>query len=399
MSQNSSAAAKPPAIDPADVGEKAGSFIQSGILWLQSHWLQIAIATGIGAVIVLGLVWLRSFGPRLAARSTSGTGWAAVFGRAIGRTGNFFVVMLAARLVSGYAQPPADVATTITFLFTIAAVFQAAVWAREIILGAIEHRTRGEVHREGLSSAMGIIRLLVSFAVFAIALVVVLDNLGVNVTGLVAGLGVGGIAIGLAAQGIFGDLFAALAIIFDRPFRSGDAISYDNTDGTVERIGLKSTRIRGINGEERIIANKNLLDKEIRNNTLRERRRTKFTLGLAYETPVDVLERFPDMVKEEVEKLGYVYVRCGFFQFGGSSLDFDIQFDSASPDFMEAYNGRHKVGLAILRRCNDEGLNIPFPIQTTYTAAPDGKLVMPYSEQLHLMPDEEDGSAGDARAG
>jgi small-conductance mechanosensitive channel len=107
----------------------------------------------------------------------------------------------------------------------------------------------------------------VTITVFAIAIVVVLSNLGVNVTGLVAGLGVGGIAIGLAAQGIFADLFAALAILFDRPFRVGDSISYDKGAGsrTVEAIGLKSTRIRGGGGEERILANKRLLDFEILN--------------------------------------------------------------------------------------------------------------------------------------
>ena len=129
--------------------------------------------------------------------------------------------------------------------------------------------------------------------VFAVALVVVLDNLGVNVTGLVAGLGVGGIAIGLAAQGIFADLFAALAIIFDRPFRRGDSISYDTTSGSVEAIGLKSTRIRGIDGEERVISNKNLLNKEILNNTQRNHRRAKFVIGVTYSTPPEVLLAHP----------------------------------------------------------------------------------------------------------
>src|SRR5690606_18373644 len=97
-----------------------------------------------------------------------------------------------------------------------------------------------------LSNAMALIRVLVTVALFAIATVVVLDNLGVNVTGLVAGLGIGGIAIGLAAQGIFSDLFAALSIIFDKPFRRGEIITYDQTTATVERIGLKSTRLRAV---------------------------------------------------------------------------------------------------------------------------------------------------------
>lgn len=375
---NAAAAATKPHIDTAQVQDQIEGLVNSSSIWLRTHWLQILIGIGAGVAIAAALFWLRGLGPRLTARSRTGTGWSAVFGRAVERTHAFFIVMLSAKLVVGYAGAPADVSSTVTFLFTIAAVFQAAVWAREIILGAIEHRTRNQrLGGEALGSAMGLIRLLVSFAVFAIAFVVVLDNLGVNVTGLVAGLGVGGIAIGLAAQGIFADLFAALAIIFDRPFRRGDAVTYDNTSGTVEEIGLKSTRIRGIDGELRVISNKNLLDKEIQNNTVRERRRSTFTIGLAYETPPDKLSRFPDMIKEEVEACGMTFVRCGFFQFGASSLDFDVRFDSASADFMEAYNGRHRVGVAIMRRCNDEGLVIAYPMQVNYFAAPDGRLIDP----------------------
>ena len=395
MSANTTAAAKLPRISAGDVQTQALGLVRDSVVWLQDHWLQILIAIAAGTAIVLVLHAARKLGERLARRSKSGKGWAAVFGNAIQKTNNFFIVMLAAKLVAGYATPPANVATTITFLFTIASVFQAAIWAREIILGAIEHRTRSDAYSgEALVTAMGLIRVLVTFAVFAIAFIVVLDNLGVNVTGLVAGLGVGGIAIALAAQGIFADLFAALMIIFDRPFRRGDQISYDSTSGAVEAIGLKSTRIRGIMGEERIISNKNLLDKEIQNNTKRERRRTKFTLGLAYETPVEVLEAFPATVKAIVEAHeGFAFVRCGFFQFGGSSLDFDIEFDSLSPDFAAAFDGRHRIGLAILRKCNEEGIGIPFPTQTTYTAAPDGTLIMPYAEPQRVRVEPEDAGA------
>jgi small-conductance mechanosensitive channel len=206
----------------------------------------------------------------------------------------------------------------------------------------------------------------------------VLDNLGVNVTGLVAGLGVGGIAIGLAAQGIFADLFAALAIIFDRPFRRGDNISYDNTSGSVEGIGLKSTRIRGIDGEERIISNKNLLNKEILNNTQRNHRRAKFVIGVTYWTPPEVCSRIPAMLQEIVEANDKIFIRAGFTGFGASSLDFEVQFDSDGPDYKTFYDGRTAVGIAILQRFNGEKIEIAFPTQTTLTAAPDGSLVMPY---------------------
>ena len=128
-------------------------------------------------------------------------------------------------------------------LFVIAFAIQAAIWARELVLGYIEHRVGADDGHTTLGSAVGIIRLLATVALFAIAIILILDNLGVNVTGLVAGLGIGGIAIGLAAQGIFSDLFAALSILFDKPFRRGDSIKFGDVSGNVEQIGLKTTRV------------------------------------------------------------------------------------------------------------------------------------------------------------
>ncbi len=372
-----------PDISADEIQHQVHTFWTSSAEWIGDHWLQVAIAIAVGTGVALALLWLRSLGPRLAHRSASGAGWSAILGRAIQRTGTFFIIMVAAKLVSGYTDPPLIVTKTIDFLFTLAAVFQAAIWARELILGAIEHRTKSENYSgEALMNAMGLIRLLVTIVVFAIALVVVLDNLGVNVTGLVAGLGVGGIAIGLAAQGIFADLFAALAIIFDRPFRRGDSISYDSSSGTVEEIGLKSTRVRGINGEERVISNKNLLDKEIINNSQRDRRRTKLAIGVAYETNPDLLDRLPQILREVVEQQDEVFVRCGFVQFGASSVDFELEFDTSHADYQKAYDARTKVGLAVFRRLGAEGISIPYPTQTTFTAAPDGRLVLPYPDVL-----------------
>jgi len=369
-SNSSAAAAAKPVIFPAsNIDSQLQMLIAESRVWVQTYWLQVLIALGAGVLIFFALHGLRALGNRLCRRDTTGTGWWSVFGRAITRTGNFFIVMTAAKLVDGYADAPGAVMTTINFLFTVAAVFQAAVWAREIILGAIEHRTSAETYRgETLGNAIGLIRLFVTFALFAIALVVTLSNLGVNVSGLIAGLGVGGIGIALAAQGIFADLLAALAIVFDQPFRRGDAISYDKSSGTVEAIGLKSTRIRGANGEERIISNKKLLDNEIINNTRRQYRRVIFTLEVTQSTPVDKLERLPHMLKEEVEKNGMKFVRAGFANFTPLNYEFDVEFDSTSPAFQDMFDGRHKVGLAIIRRLAAEGIALVYPAQTGFPA-------------------------------
>jgi small-conductance mechanosensitive channel len=343
--------------------------------------MEILIGIAAGAAIVVLLHLVRRLGMKLCKRDHGTTGWATIIGRAVARTGNFFIFAVAAKLVVRYSYAPEALATTVNFFFVVAAVFQAAIWVREIILGVVEHRTQTSEHgSEALGSAMGIIRLLVTVAVFAIALIVVLDNLGVNVTGLVAGLGVGGIAIGLAAQGIFSDLFAALSILFDKPFRRGDTINYDTSGGTVEAIGLKTTRLRAITGEERIISNAQLLNKEIFNMTRLQHRRVRFTIGVIYQTPPETCARLPDMLKEIVEAQGHEFIRAGFIGFGASSLDYEVDFDVMDPEFAVMFQARHAVGIAILDRFNAEGIEFAYPTTTNFTAAPDGTMVMPYPD-------------------
>lgn len=355
--------------------------------WLAIHYLQILIAIGAGILIYIGLAALRQFGKRWRGERGDPLGYANVLGRAVSRTTHFFMILVAARLVSGYADPPAALGKTIAFLFTIAAVLQCAIWAREIILGLIERKTLAEDGQgETLANAMGLIRVLVTFALFAIATIVVLDNLGVNVTGLVAGLGIGGIAIGLAAQGIFSDLFAALSIIFDKPFRRGETINYDTTTATVEKIGLKSTRLRALTGEKKVISNANLLQKEITSYFTLDHRRIKFAIGVIYQTPPEIAEQIPDILKKIVTELGGDFVRSGFISFGASSLDFEVEFDVRLPNWDAIYIIRHKIGLAILKQFNERGIEFAYPTQTTFTSAPDGRMIMPYAEVQPVRP-------------
>jgi small-conductance mechanosensitive channel len=328
---------------------------------------------------------VREFAKRLKPQPGEHLGYAGIVGRCAARTNHFFMIMVSAKLVAGYANPPETVGRTVTFLFILAAVFQSAIWARELILSLVERRTEDDTHGETLANAMGIIRLLVSVVLFSIATIVVLDNLGVNVTGLVAGLGIGGIAIGLAAQGIFSDLFAALSIIFDKPFRTGETIQYDTTTATVQRIGLKSTRMIAPTGEYKIVSNANLLQKEITNLTGLDSRRIKYRLGVIYQTDVDKAIAIPAMLEEIVKAERATFVRAGFVNFGDSSLDFEMEFDVFESDWDAVYAVRSAVGLSILRRFNAEGLEFAYPTQTSFTAAPDGRAVMPYPEAMPVM--------------
>ena len=358
------------------------------IAWLQGHALRIALAVAIGALLVLLFTGIKGLLLRAATRLGEATqlenrhSWPALIGSIIRRTRLWFLVALAARLVNGYANAPEVVAQTISFVFVIAATFQAAVWIRTFALGLIEHRAGHNGEDSSLTSAMAIIRLLVSFAVFAVATIFVLDNLGVNVTGLVAGLGVGGIAIGLAAQGIFGDLFAALSILFDKPFRVGDTIVYQGKEGpitgAVERIGLKSTRIRSASGDLRIIANAKLLEQEVTNYAGRTYHRMMLKLGVVYQLDVDAAERVPELLKAAVENAQQRFVRASFIGFGPSSLDYELVFDAQVPEIPEAKSAFQAVGIAILRVFAANGIEFAYPTQTSFTAAPDGTLIMPY---------------------
>ena len=355
------------------------------IAWLSSHALRIALAIAIGAMFVVLFIGIKGLLLRGAARLGGDRSWPALIGAVIRRTRLWFLIALAARLVQGYANAPEVVAQTISFVFVVAATFQAAVWARVFTIGLIEHRAGAGSTDPQLASAMAIIKLLVSFAVFAIAVIFVLDNLGVNVTGLVAGLGVGGIAIGLAAQGIFGDLFAALSILFDKPFQVGDTIVYQGKEGpitgVVERIGLKSTRIRSASGDLRILANAKLLEQEVTNYAGRTYHRMALKLGVVYQTDPDLAARVPILLQAAVERAGQTFVRASFIGFGPSSLDYELLFDAQVPEIPEAKTAFQAVGIEILRSFIAQGIAFAYPTQTAFTAAPDGTLIMPYAPE------------------
>lgn len=352
---------------------------EASVAWANSHWLQIGIAIAAGLLIYFILSMARTFALKHAQSATGEMTLTHIAGRVVHKTKSTVLAIVAIRMVAGYAQPPAVIMQMIQFVFTVAVVLQVAIWAREIVLGLIQRRA-DEGNNETLSNAMGIIRLLISIALFAIAAIVILDNMGVNVTGLIAGLGIGGIAIGLAAQGIFSDLFASLSIIFDRPFRVGETIKYDTSTATVERIGLKSTRLRSLNGELLVISNTNLLSKEITNFAHLHRRRITFKIEVIYQTTPEMLRDLPVLLEAQVAAAGHGFIRSSFLSFGPSSLDFELIFDVFSDDYDEVAAARTDVAIRLFEAMAKAGYQFAYPTQTTFTAAPDGTMIMPFAE-------------------
>jgi small-conductance mechanosensitive channel len=309
------------------------SFMDELWAWFDANREGLLIGTIVALVIVAVMLLLREVGRRTLARNSEGWGWHTVIGRVLAKTNLAFMVLAAAEVVATYADLPHKIARLLYIAFVVAFALQGAVWGRELILGLIGHRVARENGSGTLDNAMAIIRVLVSVALFAIAFILILDNLGVNVTALVAGLGIGGIAIGLAAQGIFADLFAALSILFDKPFKKGDTIRYDSSTGTVERIGLKTTRLRSITGEQLIMANTKLLEREIHNMAQAKARRVTLYLAVGGDVSEGSVDIVAESALEAVGSLkGCKLIRCALSGAGASALAFDLVYDDSSRD-------------------------------------------------------------------
>jgi small-conductance mechanosensitive channel len=301
--------------------------------WLAQNRDGLLAGLVVALVLVAAMILLRSLGERAVRRDPHGLGWRTVIGRVLAKTGLAFMVLAAADVVATYADLPHPAARLVDIGFVIAFALQGAIWGRELILGLIGRRVAEENGEGSLGNAMGIIRVLISVALFAVAIILILDNLGVNVTALVAGLGIGGIAIGLAAQGIFSDLFAALSILFDKPFKRGDTIRYDGSTGTVERIGLKTTRLRSITGEQLIMANTKLLEREIHNLAAAKARRITLYLVIGGEASADSVDAAVAAVADAVaSQKGCKLVRCSLSGAGGGALVYDLVYDDSTLD-------------------------------------------------------------------
>lgn len=365
------------------IGESLTVTWDSFVTWITGNGVQILTAIAVGVGIYFALIYgrrsarkvLKKFDPDV--NSSVSKVVASVFDH----TSKFFMALTAARLVIGYTIPPDAIFNIVSTAFFIAITYQAAVWVRELIIGVIEIRRKNvdPDQAQSLKSAMTLLRLIINVVVFAVATIVILDNLGVNVSALLAGLGIGGVAMGLAAKGVFSDLFAALSILLDEPFKRGDTIYYDNTKGKVKQIGLQTTRLLGESGEEKIISNANLLDKEITNKTNREFRQVTFAFSLIYQTSPEKMERIPDLLKDIVKNAGGTFHHAGFVQFSASALDFEVEFLSAK-DGEEDFRMRHEIGIEIMKCFAKEGIKFAMPVQTSFTAAPDGELIMPYPD-------------------
>lgn len=354
------------------------SAFMTSIDWLTNDSSEALVGAAFGLAVFTGLWLLRAGLLRFLPAEASGH--PSLLRALVKRTLVLFLAAVAFDAATHAVAPPGALIALADRLFTVAMAVQGALWLRELILGLIGRKASNGTAEDhsALGSAMGVITVLVNVVVWLLAAILVLDNLGVNVTALVAGLGVGGIAIGLAAQGIFSDLFAALAILFDKPFRVGDTISYGTSVGTVEHIGLKTTRIRALSGEQLVMANTKLLEQQVANLRRIEERRVAMILSITYQTPPDVLAALPGELEAIVNAVPDCrFDRASFAAFAASSIDYELIFFVTVPDLAAMLNARQAVAIAILRRFAELKVDFAYPTQTTFTAAPDGTLIDP----------------------
>jgi small-conductance mechanosensitive channel len=250
----------------------------------------------------------------------------------------------------------------------VALVIQGGFWAAAALTGWLAGYRRTRVAHDPAAattvSAMGFVGRMV---LWTVVLLLALDNVGVDVTALVAGLGVGGIAVALAAQNILGDLFASLSIVLDQPFVLGDFIVINEYQGTVEHVGLKTTRLRSLTGEQLVFSNNDLLQSRVRNYGRMKERRILFSVGVVYQTPKEKLTRIPAMLKEAVEAQAPTrFDRAHLRGLGPSSLDFEVVYFVKVPDYDKYMDVQQAINLHIIDRFEAETIAFAYPTQTLF---------------------------------
>ncbi len=267
-----------------------------------------------------------------------------------------------------YLTLPDKVAHTIKIIATVAFFFQVALWGNCLIDNLISrvHKLRREKDPASVS-AFGAISFFARVVLWSLVVFLILDNFGIDITALIAGLGIGGIAIALALQSVLADIFCSVAILIDKPFEVGDFIIVDDKLGAVEKIGIKTTRVRSLSGEQLIFSNADLISSRIRNYKRMNQRRVLFSFGVTYQTSLEKLEAIPLAVKEIISSVENTRCdRVHFKEYGDSSLVFECVYYVLDRDYNLYMNIQQEINLAIFRHFEKERIEFAYPTQTLY---------------------------------
>jgi small-conductance mechanosensitive channel len=336
------------------------------------QWL---VAVAVAALAFLIGVLIRGVLIRRLAASAERLGlhWLGIASHVATRTRTLFLLMLALYFGSLVLVLPPKTALIINTMAVLVLLLQAALWGHAFLTAAVNDYMQRRIQKDAASvTTVSAVGFLAKVLLWTLVVLLSLDNVGVNVTALIAGLGIGGIAVALAAQNILSDLFGSLTIVLDKPFVLGDAISVGEFTGTVEHIGIRTSRLRSLSGEQLVFANSELLKSTVRNYKRLVDRRVLFTVDVIYETPTEKLMAVPGIIRDAIQTQTSVrFDRAHLKSLGPSSLVFEGVYFVQSADFNLFMDTHQKVLLTILDRFRQEKIDFAYPTQTLYLAQPE----------------------------
>jgi len=328
-------------------------------------WL-IALGLFAGTIIILQVI-KRIIKIRLAALiKKSSTEIDDVFLPLIRETRLLFFVVLGVYIGSTVLSLPQSDQEILNRVLYLGLFLQSGFWGMGLINYYVNRGVSGKLDEDDgeVATTIDIFGLIAKIALWILVGLLILDNFEVEVNSLIASLGIGGIAVALAVQNVLGDLFASLSIAMDKPFVIGDLIVVDEYTGTVQDIGLKSTRIRSLSGEELVFSNTDLLSSRIRNYKGLQERRNVLTFGVSYDTPHEKLQSVPDMVQDAITDLEKVrFDRCHLKEMGDFALMYETVYYVEDPDYSYFMDVQEKINLVLNQRFQEEEIGLPYPTQ------------------------------------
>ena len=335
----------------------------AGLQWLIAVGLGLGAFFGLLLVRAVALKQLRSLADR------TRTPWDDLIVAALEQTKTSVIFVVAAFAGAMALTLPGPLRVTLLHGVRIALIVQGGLWASAAVMFWLGVHQKRRHDDSSTRMTMGIVGFLTRLALWSFVTLLVFDNLGVDITALVAGLGVGGVAVALAVQNVLGDLFASLSIVLDKPFVLDDFIIVDDLMGNVENIGIKTTRVRSLSGEQLVFSNADLLGSRIRNYGRMAERRVVMTLGVEYGIPKEKLEKVPGYLEEIVKKHENVrFARSHFSGYGDFSLNFETVYFILDPDYATYMDVQQSVNFAVYDRFEREGIGFAFPTQTLHVA-------------------------------
>lgn len=268
-----------------------------------------------------------------------------------------------------FIQIPAFIETASFYAVILLATFYVVKALQSIIDYGTEKVVlkKQKEEKEVDKSAIDLLNKFLKISLWFVAIILLLSNLGFNISTLIAGLGIGGIAIAFALQNILSDMFSSFSIYFDRPFKIGDFIIIGDDLGIVKKIGIKSTRIQTLKGEELVVSNKELTETRVHNYGKMEKRRIDFTFGVTYQTPVKKLKKIPDIVRDIIGKIEMADIdRVHFKEYGDFSLNYEVVYYVKISDYNKYMDIQQEINLGIKEQFEKEGIEFAYPTQTIF---------------------------------